>query len=416
MHKIYMFYQNSVVKFSMSKKEDTNALEIVESTIKRLQTGFENFTENSRSSIDALAKQSETLRRELLSDEEPDNSLSIAGVMIFERYVKKVRDVLKALCSEHREMHGTVSKCGREIDKHFVSDISELNFTKVSYEVNAVLKPTVDLLIAKHYLTLGMVDVADLLLELTGSQFSDVKGNMFANMTAILDQLKVRNVTPALNWARNNKSRLDEIDSCLEFSLLRLQYVELLRKGGDDKQEALEFSRVFQHFSCRHSAEVQSLMACLIFTQPALATSTYKHFFSDDNWDEVQEMFVKDWCKVYKIPTSNPLGIILEAGTRAVPALLHLNKVMKSGQVMEFFGQVDELPIEVDLNGLPQYHSVFSCPILRQQTSEVNPPVRLVCGHVISKEAMNRLVLHERLKCPYCPQESTVAKTRILRF
>ncbi|KRZ84052.1 Protein RMD5 -like protein A, partial [Trichinella sp. T8] len=405
MHKIYMFYQNSVVKFSMSKKEDTNALEIVESTIKRLQTGFENFTENSRSSIDALAKQSETLRRELLSDEEPDNSLSIAGVMIFERYVKKVRDVLKALCSEHREMHGTVSKCGREIDKHFVSDISELNFTKVSYEVNAVLKPTVDLLIAKHYLTLGMVDVADLLLELTGSQFI-MMNDEICNLIFIFFN----------SWARNNKSRLDEIDSCLEFSLLRLQYVELLRKGGDDKQEALEFSRVFQHFSCRHSAEVQSLMACLIFTQPALATSTYKHFFSDDNWDEVQEMFVKDWCKVYKIPTSNPLGIILEAGTRAVPALLHLNKVMKSGQVMEFFGQVDELPIEVDLNGLPQYHSVFSCPILRQQTSEVNPPVRLVCGHVISKEAMNRLVLHERLKCPYCPQESTVAKTRILRF
>jgi hypothetical protein len=34
---------------------------------------------------------------------------------------------------------------------------------------------------------------------------------------------------------------------------------------------------------------------------------------------------------------------------------------------------------------------VFACPILRQQSTENNPPVRLVCGHVISRDALNKL-------------------------
>lgn len=37
------------------------------------------------------------------------------------------------------------------------------------------------------------------------------------------------------------------------------------------------------------------------------------------------------------------------------------------------------------------HHSVFACPILRQQGSEQNPPMRLLCGHVISKDALTKL-------------------------
>lgn len=47
--------------------------------------------------------------------------------------------------------------------------------------------------------------------------------------------------------------------------------------------------------------------------------------------------------------------------------------------------------IEIDLNAEYRYHSIFACPILRQQSSEDNPPMKLTCGHVISRDALNRL-------------------------
>lgn len=47
--------------------------------------------------------------------------------------------------------------------------------------------------------------------------------------------------------------------------------------------------------------------------------------------------------------------------------------------------------IEIDLGKQGRYHSVFACPILRQQSTENNPPMKLVCGHVISRDALNKL-------------------------
>lgn len=47
--------------------------------------------------------------------------------------------------------------------------------------------------------------------------------------------------------------------------------------------------------------------------------------------------------------------------------------------------------IEIELDTEHRYHSIFACPILRQQSSEENPPMKLVCGHVISRDALDKL-------------------------
>ena len=68
-------------------------------------------------------------------------------------------------------------------------------------------------------------------------------------------------------------------------------------------------------------------------------------------------------------------------------------------QVSAVWNAKDELPIEIELGGDCRYHSVFACPILRQQTADTNPPMKLVCGHVISKAKQSDHVV------PSCPWE-----------
>ena len=71
--------------------------------------------------------------------------------------------------------------------------------------------------------------------------------------------------------------------------------------------------------------------------------------------------------------------------------------------------------------------------------TDTNPPVRLVCGHAISKDAMKKLVSHSRrcddnssalinflsylcltlcsrLKCPYCPMEMLEGDVQEIKF
>lgn len=107
------------------------------------------------------------------------------------------------------------------------------------------------------------------------------------------------------------------------------------------------------------------------------------------------------------------------SGCMALPVLMNIKQVIEQRQCSGVWTHKDELPvrrffftrllpagwfkpagdyvpllcfqIEIDLGKKCWYHSVFACPILRQQTSESNPPMKLICGHVISRDALNKL-------------------------
>lgn len=54
---------------------------------------------------------------------------------------------------------------------------------------------------------------------------------------------------------------------------------------------------------------------------------------------------------------------------------------------------INELPCEIDLGPDFKFHNVFFCPVSKEiSTSQKdNPPMLLVCGHVISKNSLNRI-------------------------
>lgn len=133
---------------------------------------------------------------------------------------------------------------------------------------------------------------------------------------------------------------------------------------------------------------------------------------------QAADTFLKDACSILGITKDSPLTVVTNTGCNALPALLNLKQVMMSRQVLGIWNGRDELPvsirntismftimisinllniflsfvqIEIDLDAEHRYHSIFACPILRQQSSEDNPPMKLVCGHVISRDALDKL-------------------------
>lgn len=67
------------------------------------------------------------------------------------------------MTTEHRDLHGTVSKVGKSIDRNFVSDFSSTSRTDVLlYPKNMDLLNKV---IAQHFYRQGMDDVAKLIIK-----------------------------------------------------------------------------------------------------------------------------------------------------------------------------------------------------------------------------------------------------------
>lgn len=62
--------------------------------------------------------------------------------------------------------------------------------------------------------------------------------------------------------------------------------------------------------------------------------------------------------------------------------------------------------VEIPLPPSYLFHSIFVCPVSKEQTTDQNPPMMMPCGHVIAQESLQRLSKGSKFKCPYCPNES----------
>jgi hypothetical protein len=47
--------------------------------------------------------------------------------------------------------------------------------------------------------------------------------------------------------------------------------------------------------------------------------------------------------------------------------------------------------VEIDVPPEARYHSIFACPVSKEQATETNPPMMLTCGHVLAKDSIAKL-------------------------
>lgn len=283
------------------------------------------------------------------------------------------------------------------------------------------------------------VDNATTLLDIDGVPSDQVR-KQFAKMYYILHELKEnKNLVPAIEWARDNREALVTRGSNLEFELCRLQFVWLFNGEQNPgaplsagRQAALEYGRQeFHTFLPRYLREVQQLMGAMAFC-PNLQTSPYRTIFNNPSaWDDVSLSFTREFCSLLGLSADSPLYIATTAGAIALPTLLKLQTIMKAKRT-EWTSQ-NELPvsalhpsfcpwytaniyppIQVEIPLPPSYlfHSIFVCPVSKEQATDENPPMMMPCGHVIAEESLKRLCKGSRFKCPYCPNESHPREAR----
>lgn len=237
----------------------------------------------------------------------------------------------------------------------------------------------------------------------------------FAEMYHILHELKNdRNLSPAIEWARQNSQELENRGSNLEFELCRLQFVHLYQTPADNSEITDHFSnqsralayarREFQGFYKRYLYETQQLMGAMAYSSN-LEESPYRHIFHNTTaWDEVAASFTREFCSLLELSADSPLYVAATAGAIALPPLLKMQKIMESKRTE--WTTENELSVEIPLPPSYQFHSIFVCPVSKEQTTDENPPMMMPCGHVIADDSLKRLSKGSRFKCPYCPGES----------
>lgn len=103
----------------------------------------------------------------------------------------------------------------------------------------------------------------------------------------------------------------------------------------------------------------------------------------------------------------SPLTVAVAAGAIALPTLLKLAALFEKKQLATDLHTCEQLPVEIELGPEFVFHSIFACPVSRDQSTAENPPVLLPCNHVLCEQSVLKIAKSRTrmFKCPYCPTE-----------
>lgn len=391
------------------------------------------------------------LRDEMLRFERSTASASASAdeyLDVLSELERQIGALFETLYLREKELNAAISKYVKGVENCFGPD---------AHHVCRGLPLDKDLLeraVGEHLFREGHFDIADSFAKESSQRFDDRLRLPFKEMHCILHLIRKGELEPAIRWAQKNyasihsdatdqesisdiQSSMKEDDlsrstgnsgTCLpmasvrsslanqlrelEFKLHRLQFIAYLQQRR--LSEALAYAR--QHlsrFQRSQSKEIQQLMACFAFAS-RISQSPYASLFTSALCDDVMQSFRRCFWALLNLSDESPLYSVVACGTIALPHLIRATRLLAA---RESWSQRDELPVEIDLGKKYKYHSIFVCPVSREQSTESNPPYLLPCGHVLCKETVNRLPRgNARFKCPYCPSEQQVAACRQIHF
>ncbi|KAG0046215.1 hypothetical protein BGZ83_008605 [Gryganskiella cystojenkinii] len=324
---------------------------------------------------------------------------------------ESVSTVSGDISDEYKDLQNLLGKYSKAIDKKFTADMmSAINPHAFDNKEN-VLKTT----IATHFIRQGNFEIGDMFAKEAGLNVPDSMRHQFVEMFDIVAALKANNLEPALQWATRHRSGLEKRSSTLEFKLHRQRYLQLLE--AKEIQAAIAYARQnFAYFGTRHTQEIFRLMCCIIYMKH-IKTSPYADLFASNANADIQHMFTRDFCSLIGLSCDSPLYVSVTVGTQAMPTMIKMATIMKAKKTE--WSQQSELPVEINLTDDTKFHSIFTCPVSKEQATEENPPMMMACGHVICKESLQKLSRNSanyRFKCPYCPSESMALNAKNVYF
>lgn len=361
----------------------------------------------SVAAVDAVQLYIETARKQLAECQ------GTAGAHIHETLRDNLKDAKTSSgpSDSTKDLHASVGKLGRAIDRSFVPDICRAPVSRTELD-----QQLLDSIIIKHFLQVGRFDLAKTCASEAAIPLSDEMLSKFSTMHELIEQVRQHNVDPALEWLQCHCEELiSGGQDCgkLEMRLHSLRFLAILSQQG--AMEALLYRRQHNKAFKDHEA-AQRLMGCLCYAN-RLHNSPYSDLVADSQWEEAALECCHQCCSLMGLGMESPLLVAVAAGSVALPTLLKLADILVT-QGQELAMDEGCLPVEVELGTEFVFHSIFSCPVSKHQSTKENPAMLLPCGHVLCKVSISKIAKNSgrNFKCPYCPKDATQSACKQIFF
>jgi hypothetical protein len=287
------------------------------------------------------------------------------------------------------------------------------NNQKISFNKDAFLT-----ILIKDLYRKGNFNTANTLINESKINFNSNFKYLFNDLNIITQELKNGFLEGLLNWIKKYETHLKDFDSDLPFELNCFRFIllkdykdlnknEILNRGKflfkdyiSDFKYLTKISKAYSYMTLYDSKSINS----------DLFQNKYANFMNKEAMiSKLIEMFTRDCCLILNIPLESGFFLTLLAGLISMPQIVKSEAILKDKKDIS---NNKELPYEISLPNELKFHSIFICPVAKEISTIDNPPMLLTCGHVISKNSLNKMNKtvnsNSQIKCPTCPNSQSI--------
>ncbi|CAH8846633.1 unnamed protein product [Trichobilharzia szidati] len=325
------------------------------------------------------------------------------------------------------------------------------------------------LVIIEHLLREGHQSLAVDLMHNFGFTEEEIRLEKFKELSNLVSCTQKGELDPGRKWLKDNHEKLGDQARQLEYCLAKLDFLSTIQREPVDPAAVIQSARQLVPYAADYSSDFEHLMGSLVFIGRSLEDTPYadlalptslssvssseggcqqksedvhmtdegcslssaststaasistasgtskpKTTDSCSALNEAANLFRARCCHQLNLSDIDPLLTAFSSGCRV---LTRLHSLQRAIACLSKYSSLDGdmLPISVKLDPSAHRHNIFHCPVIKEVISASNDgngtsggPVRLTCGHAISRDAFNSLASGDRsrMKCPYCPVET----------
>ena len=297
-----------------TNNNNNNSLLLVEKDVDKAIESVEEFYQQTDTNLDQVIEHIQSILAAV-----PDDSQQIKV-----RVKENVKPLAKQYSDKHKDLHGAISKIGKTIDKSFQSDFGNVPIFEL-FDKPEKLK-IIYMIICEDLYRQGRMSIAQKLIEetkLNDNDLFNIEKTVLEEINMILENLRAKNLLPALQWCERKREELKRAGSLLEFHLHQMRFVQLLQMGSFNEAKIYLFNlRQYSITNGQCEQAVNELMGALVFAHRDLAKSPYKYLLEPHFWLQLSELFMQQAFQQVGLAQDSPLYVVMKIGFQALPALM----------------------------------------------------------------------------------------------
>ncbi|KAI3380177.1 hypothetical protein SNEBB_007237 [Seison nebaliae] len=222
---------------------------------------------------------------------------------------------------------------------HLKYDLTDRKSFFISLRTHKLI---IDYLLSQQcYLTaMKMIDLLDM---------NDlIQTDTYATISTIVDALDVYDLSPALKWCQENRTKLKKSYSQLEFILRQQEVIEFFRNNEiknaishskkyllpliqSIQEEKTDVDYVTRRMRDTYQKELESTLCLMIFNKTTIP-KYYNKLVSFDRWNLIKQLFRNDYRSLYQFPKMDTLIALLQMGMSSIKTVYCSNDDGKVGR------------------------------------------------------------------------------------